>query len=109
MGIGEFPALGGETIDARGFEFRGTIATEIAVAKVICEDENNVGFFCSGGGMAYTHHADGESYGVEKRFHASRVMDALVLLFSPNRGGANEGQLASGMGNTIGAGHAWFL
>lgn len=39
MGVGEFPAICSEAVDARGFDFRRAVAAEIAVAEVVGEDE----------------------------------------------------------------------
>ena len=42
--IGELHALGGETIDVGGLDVGRAHAAEVAVAEIVGEDENDVGF-----------------------------------------------------------------
>jgi hypothetical protein len=43
--MGESQAAFGKCIDPRGFKFCGAIATQVTVAKVICIDDDDVGYF----------------------------------------------------------------
>jgi molybdate-binding protein len=52
----ELHALGRETINVRGPELLLAIATHVAVAEVVRQDENDVGFGSPGG--AHGQHAD---------------------------------------------------
>ncbi len=45
MGVGELHSLGGEFVDVRRLEQRRSVAADIPVAEVVCEHEDEVGFF----------------------------------------------------------------